>query len=86
MYAYIDAPSIHNAAVEQILRLEPSEKLFEMDGMLVMVKPFELKIYDEAKAGWATYPFTTQFCSSTFLDGQLFTFHQKETLQWSISQ
>lgn len=77
VYSFIDAPSLQKTSVEQVLRLEPAEQIFEINNILVMIKPFELKVYDEDKGVWGVFPFTTQFYSACFLNNFLYTFHEK---------
>lgn len=36
--------SAKNTSMEQIMVLEPCDHIFEIDGMIVMVFPFEIKI------------------------------------------
>lgn len=57
--------------------LEPCEQMYEIEGMLVMVMGFELRLW--AGGAWTTYPYTTQIVpTNTIYDGDngvLYTFH-----------
>lgn len=71
----------NDVQIEQIYVMEPTECLFEIDGIVVAVLSMELKVSDGTK--WNIYPYTTQIIPlSTYYDrqsGKLYTFHVNES-------
>lgn len=69
--------SAKDANIEQILVLEPSDYIFEIDGLIVLVMAMEIKVCFGGR--WTIYPFTTQLLPlGAYFDsekGKLFTFH-----------
>lgn len=77
VYTVTLANEAKNVSIEQIMVLEPCEHIYEIDGMIVMVFPFEIKI--SQSGNWAVYPFTTQLLPNSIQydpkNNKLYTFH-----------
>ena len=52
--------SVSDFEIQQVLRLQPCEHFLNIEGLIVMIFPFELRIYDD---NWEVHSFTTQLLS-----------------------